>query len=276
MQRSSRSSAGSHLVSEMARVLRILFVERRLPGKLYQLYYSMLNRLGIRVTTVHLANGFTVRGYTHCFFMFYEVWDKKDYDIPGFSLARNMTVVDIGANQGFFTLYAASKGATVYAFEPCSENFEMLKWNVLKNEVQDRVRMVNAAVTGKDGEVEFFVGLDGSGNIMSGTASTRNEDRGGRGVEARSAKSVTLDSLLSDLQIDRCDFLKMDCEGAEYEILAGASQESFRKIARISVECHENRMQEAAAILENAGFRIVYARQSEAGILKATNAFLTS
>jgi FkbM family methyltransferase len=262
-------------IAEIRRICRIVFVERRFPGRLYQLYFSFLNRLGIRIATIKLDNGFSVKAYTHCFSMFYEVWRKRDYDIPGFALTRNMTVIDIGANQGFFSLYAASKGAIVYAFEPCIDNFQILQWNVSKNGLESRVKVFNAAVTNKQGKVKLFVGLDSSGEIMSGTASTRNENRGGKGVQTRSVKSVTLDSLFSDSRIGRCDFLKMDCEGAEYEILASTSHASFRRIARISVECHENRMHEAVTTLKNAGFEIIYEGQGEAAVLKATNPLAT-
>jgi len=80
-----------------------------------------------------------------------------------------------------------------------------------------------------------------------------------------------MDSLLNNLNIENCDFLKMDCEGAEYEILRNTSQAGFRRIARISMECHSNRTSEAATILRNAGFQIVYQDQGEAGLLKAIN-----
>jgi FkbM family methyltransferase len=256
-------------MAEMRRVCRILFLDRRLPGKVYQLYFSLLNRVGIRLTTIRLKNGLTVKGYTHCFFMFYEIWSKRDYDIPGFDFTQNTTVIDIGANQGFFSLYAASKGATVYAFEPCVDNFEILKWNVSTNRLEDKVKMFNAAVTHKEGKVDLFVGLDASGDILSGSVSVRNANRGGIGVQTQSVESVTLNSLLRDLHIEQCDFLKMDCEGAEYDILASTSPTSFEQIARISIECHENRMQEAVSLLKNAGFEIICERQGEADILKA-------
>ena len=259
------------MFASIRRICRIVFVERRLPGRVHQLYFSLLNKLGVRLTTIKLKNGFTIKGYTHCFFMFYEIWSKKDYDIPGFEFAQNMNVVDIGANQGFFSLYAASKGATVYAFEPCTDNFEILKWNVLTNGLEDKVKLFNVAVTREKGTVDLFVGLDEGGRILSGSVSVRNEDRGGKGVRRQLAESITLNSLLHDLSIERCDFLKMDCEGAEYEILEGTSPASFNRIARTSIECHENRMQEAVSVLKRAGFNIVCARGGEADILKATN-----
>jgi FkbM family methyltransferase len=259
------------LMSEIIRICRIVLIERRLPGRCHQLYFGLLNRLGVRCATVKSPNGFIIKGYTHCFSMFYEIWGKKDYDIPGFTLTRNMTVVDVGANQGFFSLYAASKGATVYAFEPCAENFEILKWNVATNGLSDQVKMFNVAVTGSGGKVSLFVGLDASGKILSGSVSILDANRGGKGVQSRCVESVTLDSLLHDLQIERCEFLKVDCEGAEYEILQNTPRDSFRKIARISMECHASRMGEAITILKNAGFEVVYQRPGETGVLKAVN-----
>lgn len=261
----------SRLMTEITRIYKIILIERRLPGRCYQLYFSLLNSLGIRLATVKTRNGFIVKGYTHCLFMFYEVWSKRDYDIPGFTLTKDMTVVDIGANQGFFSLYAASKGANVYAFEPCAENFDILKWNVEKNCLGDQVRMFNRAIGGKQGRVALYVGLDSAGEILSGTVSICNPNRGGEGVQIRSVESMTLDSLLLDSQIQRCDFLKMDCEGAEYEILGNTSADSFRKIARISMECHGNRTREVATILKNVGFEILTEGSGEAVILKATN-----
>ncbi|OFV97952.1 MAG: hypothetical protein A3H28_07165 [Acidobacteria bacterium RIFCSPLOWO2_02_FULL_61_28] len=259
------------LFKDLIRGVTIVFVERRLPGRVYSLYFRLLNRMGIRFATIRLKNGFVVRAYTHCITILHEIWDKRDYDIPGFSWDKSMTAIDIGANQGFFSLYAASKGATVYAFEPCQENFAVFRWNVENNGLGEQVRMFNSAVTGKKGQVALFVGLDRSGEILSGSVSTCNPNRGGIGVKATQVESVTLDSIMDDLRIGKCDFLKMDCEGAEYEILRNTSRRTFRKIGRISMECHGNRMSEAETMLKEAGFDIVCARPGITGVLKAVN-----
>jgi len=262
-------------IQALLRGLRVVLVEHRLPVRCYQWYYDLLNRLGIRITTVRTKTGLTFRGYTHCLFMFQEVWSKRDYDQPGFNF-EGMTVVDIGANQGFYSLYAASQGANVYSFEPCSDNFEILEWNVAKNGLGGSVHAFNQAVTGKKGTVDFFVGVDSSGGILSGTASTCDATRGGTDVQTRAVQSTTLDSLLDDCHIERCDFLKMDCEGAEYEILANTSQKSFDRIARISVEVHAGRFQEAVDTLVKAGFEMLYVRPDFAGLIKARNKRLAS
>jgi FkbM family methyltransferase len=266
---------GKGVIGALAHGLRVVLVERRLPGRCYQWYFSLLNRLGIRVATVRTKNGLTIRGYTHCMFMLHEVWSKRDYDQPDFSFGKGTTVVDIGANQGFFSLYAASQGATVYSFEPSEDNFEMLRWNVAKNGLEGSIHAFNQAVTGKQGNVTFFVGVD-SGGILSGTASTYDANRGGREVKATSVQSTTLDSLLDDLRIERCDLLKIDCEGPEYEILANTSQKSFDRIARVSLEAHYGRSQEAVDTLVKAGFEIIYFTPGELGLIKARNRRLLS
>jgi len=253
------------------RLAKILLIEHRLPIRFYKLFYGFLYRLGKQFVSIKLDNGYTIKGFSKSFWMFYETWDKRDYDIPGFSLADGMNVVDIGANQGFFALYAASKGARVYAFEPCVENFAVLSWNVAKNGLEDRVKLFNAAVTGREGEVALFVGRDAFGNILSETVSTCRPVTGGTSAETSMVTSVTMDSLLSDLNISRCNLLKVDCEGAEYDILRSISRESFRKIERISMECHERRIEEAATILKEAGFETSCEDFGWLGMLKATN-----
>jgi FkbM family methyltransferase len=253
------------------RLFRVIFIERRMPIRCYHYYYCFLNWLGIRVTTVRIGRRYVIKGYTKWLFMLYETWTKKVYDIPPFTLSEGMTVVDIGANQGFYTLYAAGKGAKVYAVEPCAENLEVLKWNVTQNHFEDSVKILQAAVTGSDGNVSLFVGLDGPDEIRSGTVSTCALDQRSCSFEARLVRSLTLDSLFRQEHIARCDFLKIDCEGAEYEILQTVCPETFRKIARISMETHDFRLQEAADLLDRAGFETCCENYGREGLIRAVN-----
>ena len=258
-------------LNEVVRVFRILFIERRLPGSLYQLYYNLFHKLGIRTASVKTKNGLVVRGFTNSMVMFYEVWSKQDYDVEGVSLGPSMVVVDIGANQGFFSLYAASQGAEVFAFEPCAETFTMLQENVMQNGLHDRVHRFNQAVSGSAGRVNLYIGLDTSGHLLSGSVSTADTNRGGKSVKVTSVESTTLSRIFEDNGISRCDFLKMDCEGAEYEILASATQQIFDRIQCVAMEFHNGRGQEAINALEGAGFEIVSTRNQygECGLIKA-------
>lgn len=198
-----------------------------------------------------------------------EVWSKRVYDHDDFSLVKDMTVIDIGANQGFFSTYAASFGARVYAFEPSSENFEMLKRNLKENKCGNLVQPFRAAVAGKRGRVTLFVGLDSKGEILSGSASITNTNRGGVDVKDEWVEATTLDDILRENGIAFCDLLKMDCEGAEYEILRSTSAESFSRIGRLSIEAHDGRGREAVELLKARGYEITAFEDQEAGIIKA-------
>ena len=265
----SRPASAGNFFQQVGSLLRILLIEQRVPGKCYQCYYNLLKALGFKTTTIRVGGGVTLKGYTECLSIAQEVWSKRVYDHADFPFRHGMVVVDIGANQGFFSLYAASKGATVYAFEPSSENFGLLTHNVAANPCGRRVKAFQAAVAGTKGTVTLFVGLDPRGEILSASASIMNANRGGAGVKSESVEATTLDNVLRDNRIDHCDFLKMDCEGAEYEILKNTSADTFSRIRRISMETHAGRGREAVDNLELQGFEILEFDDSQAGFIKA-------
>lgn len=64
-------------------------------------------------------------------------WLHPQMDILG----PGLTLIDVGASIGFFTIYAAKRGAKVYAFEPSTEVFDLLKRNVEVNGVSENVTL---------------------------------------------------------------------------------------------------------------------------------------
>ena len=257
------------LAKQVKLFFKILFVERRLPGRFYLIYYNFLHAIGIEVTTIRVARGVRLRGFTNSLSMAHETWSKRVYDHPGFALRPNMHVIDIGANQGFYSTYAASFGANVYAFEPCLETFELLQHNIKVNHFQSLIKAQRAAVSGQHGTVELFVGIDSKGGILSGSASIMNPNRGGIGLKSESVVAMTLGEIFAESQIPQCDFLKIDCEGAEYEILANLSPELSKRIMRVSIETHSGRGQEAVDRLKSLGFAIIEFEDGVAGFIKA-------
>jgi hypothetical protein len=111
--------------------------------------------------------------------------------------------------------------------------------------------------------------------IRTGKACPRvrltNPNRGGVSVKTEPVPATTFDDALRDYRIPTCDFLKMDCEGAEYAILRSISSEGFSRIGRVSMETHDGRGQEAVSILKSHGFVILEFEDSEAGFIKAHN-----
>jgi FkbM family methyltransferase len=91
------------------------------------------------------------------------------YDIHflGFDLT-DWLIVDVGAYIGDTPLYYAKRGALVVAVEPLPSNYEVMLWNLeLNPDLKHRVIPVNAAISGRDGFVEFSYStpMDGSASI---------------------------------------------------------------------------------------------------------------
>ncbi len=161
----------------------------------------------------NVAVSAAVRSYQ----MFGETWYNRDYDVPGCLLRSGDCVIDIGANQGFYSCYAASKGARVYAFEPFPESWTRLCANLERNGFTSRVQASNVAVSAAPGKATLL-----SSNFLGGGANTINANHarsvGGEFTPSVEVETVTLDSIVKNIggTIRVC---KMDCEGSEYDIL---------------------------------------------------------
>lgn len=163
--------------------------------------------------------------------MLLEVWIDKSYTPPGFEIHENDLIVDIGAHIGSFSIYAAgfAKRGLVYSLEPVHSNFELLERNVELNGFTNIVP-VEKAVTEKSGQREIFVQLGDT--TMHSFYNPRGKSR------KTLVRTITLADFMRDYSIDQIDFLKMDCEGSEYEILIGCPDQILERIKRISMESH--------------------------------------
>ena len=164
---------------------------------------------------------------------------------------RNSVVVDIGANIGLFSLYAAFSGARkVYAFEPNREAYQCILENVKRNNLQNVVLAHNYAVTSKSDEVVTIPKAASPQNRIG----YQNAAHGTDGYELVS--TISLNDIVSRESMSRIDLLKMDCEGSEYDILAGISKSTFSKISRIIIEYHEGKADEIEENLQHHGFKL--------------------
>lgn len=125
---------------------------------------------------------------------------------------------DVGASTGVFALAAAleDRARRVFAFEPGPGMSAALERNIALNGLTN-VTPVAAAVCDHDGTVDLFIPPGGS---LAFGASTLASFRPG-GVR-RSVRAVRLDTFVRQEGIERVDLLKLDAEGAEPAILAGA------------------------------------------------------
>ncbi len=176
-------------------------------------------------------------------------------------LRPGMTFVDVGANTGLYTLFAAKKiGPTgrVLAFEPSSREYETLEQNIAVNALKN-VRAIKRAVSNRDGEVELLVAsLKNSGHNTLGKfgyAATFPEGTERVGVEQ-------LDNFLSRERYERVDVIKMDVEGAELAALQGAMDTLRRLHPALLVEISDRTLEHQGAssrevldLLASEGYR---------------------
>jgi FkbM family methyltransferase len=152
-------------------------------------------------------------------------------------LPPGATVLDLGAHIGSFAILAARMRSdiTIHSYEPSSENFRLLRQNLVLNGVQDRVVTCRAAVSDADGLVQLRVGGPTDAFDVSAAPIERvNDDRSIEEVPAR-----TLRSILKDVGTERLDLLKMDVEGSEYAVLE-SSAEAIAKCDFVLMEWHDD------------------------------------
>jgi len=137
-------------------------------------------------------------------------------------LQPGMTFVDVGANMGLYSLFAAKKVTAlgnVLAVEPSSRECQILEGNIKSNALQN-VRTVHAAVSDRRGTADLLVApLRNSGhNTLGGFGYGTSTERTERVPTNR------LDDLVQTAGFDRVDVIKMDVEGAEMLALRGATE----------------------------------------------------
>lgn len=154
----------------------------------------------------------------------------KDYSTIN---CKDKIVLDLGANIGGFTNRAISEGAQfVTAFEPDEFNFNLLTINSARHNVE----LVRAAVI--DIEAEFVTfNMSGSGNsACSGTVNKHSRTLVNNTVPARSFESV--------LNEVKPDLIKMDVEGAEFDLLDSCEIPECVKDIAIEFHCFKKENKE--------------------------------
>ena len=159
-------------------------------------------------------------------------------------------VVDVGANIGEFSLYAVSKGAQVHAFEPDPSAFACLSHNLRQfpNAIGYKLALWSERTT-----LSFFKATDQADSSFYKPDSQIQE--------VIELEAWRLDDVTEIAALERIDFLKIDGEGAEPEILQGAT-ETLRRTGRIAIDVGPERLGESTRdavieILEASGFTIV-------------------
>jgi FkbM family methyltransferase len=181
-----------------------------------------------------------------------EVWIYDEYHPSGFELAKDSIVLDIGGHIGCFAIRAArlAPNGKVYVFEPSPENFSLLQENIQLNAASN-ITPFNLALLGHPGTRQIALCPNTVSNsiVIDYPQAQRIDIQG-----------ISLSDFVKQQNITQIDFMKLDCEGAEYEIFFECPDDVLARIKKISAEVHELDEQRnpstLAKFLESKGFQL--------------------
>ena len=170
-----------------------------------------------------------------------------------FPMQQEVVIVDIGAHYGYFSLFAAlnvSEKSKIFSLEPSPSNFPILEKNIQANRFSN-IQLFNLGLDNQSGERQLSAGVSYNHSFF-----------GPPEKENQTVSTLSLKDFIQEQNMKRIDFLKLDCEGAEFPILLAADADDLAIITTISMEFHDLPEVNYTSLqllqhLKNHGFEIV-------------------
>lgn len=183
---------------------------------------------------------------------FWQIFLRRVYRVH----SSDRIIVDLGANVGLFTLYAARMApeAKIFSVEPFPATFDRLRAMVREHHIESKVICLNRAVAGSTG-----TRVMPSANVPSQRRSVASAASHTAGTEVA---ATTLETIFNENNLPHVDLLKVDIEGSEYEVLLSAPPTMLARIGRIAMEYHGDcapySKQQLFDHLSRAGFKALW------------------
>lgn len=223
--------------SRLELVIRALATIQHYKNPLHIIRKRLLAKKNQMMTIVDRQTGIQCECPLGAFHLFAETWYLNDYDVPHLPVRRGDTVFDVGANHGFFALYAANKGAKVYAFEPNPIVFERLEKNIRRNGLEQRITARPWALSDEEGEVKLLIT-----EMLGGAMSTIHSGFAEKSQIPVSGQIVvpchTLSEAIRIFGLETIRLCKIDAEGSELAILHGLQQADRARVESLVLEYH--------------------------------------
>ena len=163
------------------------------------------------------------------FHIFTDVWLYNAY-LKKFNLPINPVIIDIGTNCGIFTLkcFQQLDNPTIYGAEPNADNFKALRNNFSMNNISTP-NISNCAISSTSGNALLY----GEDDVF-GSYSLHIK----KGEKPTTVKTVSINEFLASIEKGTINLMKLDCEGAEYDIIESLDTNRFL-IENIVMEYHK-------------------------------------
>ena len=146
-----------------------------------------------------------------------------------FTFPQDAVIVDVGANIGDFTMMISRlcPNGLIYAIEPIGAHADAVSMHALLNQCTN-VKVLHLGLGASEGELEIHES-GGQSSVYWGEGKVQR------------ARLTTLASVMAENSIDKIDLLKLDCEGAEWDIIPGA-ESVLPRIRQLCMEYHNGKL----------------------------------
>jgi len=181
-----------------------------------------------------------------------EIFELREYkEVEAIIKSAHEPIIDAGAQAGFFVLYcrALNPEVKIFALEPDEDNLELLNQHLEINNLKN-VEVIPAALAGKSGLRDFHISTDSHNHSLFKVLVPKINKN-------FKIKAFSLDNLLKEKGIEKVALLKLDIEGAEYEVLENFTD--WEKIKNIALEYHdfgENNHKQLENLLFKNGYKV--------------------
>ena len=193
-------------------------------------------------------------------------YDRWDFHHFATFAAPGSTVLDVGANFGYYSLTLAARlrgKCRILAFEPSSQTFDLLKYHVLVNGFESVVIPVQVALSDAAGNAVIHEWVGTETNSGASSLASGPDPKGIRLKPAGSVTMDTLDGVVSDYQLSRLDLMKIDVEGVEERVIRGGERTLRELRPTILIEIHRRQLvrdgsspERLRDLLETAGYSL--------------------
>jgi len=196
-----------------------------------------------------------------------EVFCEDYYFNKFIDLKKISTIADLGGHKGYVSLLYAGliPNIKIVSLEPEEENYLIFEENIKNNSLKNAITLLKNAIWSKDCTKTFYKTKNYSaGHTLYKTHLEQQEKI------AHEVKCLSLSSVLKKSGFNKIDLLKIDVEGAEYEVLFKLEKSILRNIKYILIECHRidnNSDQDIKEFLEKNGFEPHYIYNYESVIV---------
>src|SRR4030095_11775361 len=211
--------------------------------------YKVLDRItggkGIR----RQFSGVSLRLPTRYFRYFKPDYEWENIDFINKNVSTGMTVIDIGAHIGLFSVVLSKKAGDagkVFAFEPTPATFNILTKTIQINNAAGIITPVKKAVADRTGKATFFI----SNSLASVSNSLADIERGPEKTVKVDVDLTSVDEFVQEHDLGQVDLIKIDAEGAELSVLKGASETIEKFHPKMILGVHPASVKEMSHSLE--------------------------